>query len=64
MGYGSISNGVQRPITAWEGSWAHQEQQRRAGVPWMPTDRERREEKERQDAARKVPPSQPKGWTP
>jgi hypothetical protein len=41
-----------KPITPWAGSWAHQEQQRRQGTPWMPTERERRE------ASAKIQPSQ------
>ena len=31
MGYGPVINGKQMPITPWKGSWAQQEQGRRAG---------------------------------
>jgi hypothetical protein len=36
MGYGPVVNGKQKPITPWQGSWAQQEQARRAGQPAPP----------------------------
>ena len=32
MGYGPISNGKQKPITPWKGSWAQQEQEKKDGL--------------------------------
>lgn len=36
MGYGPVKNGRQQPITPWQGSWAQQEQERRAGLLTRP----------------------------
>lgn len=36
MGYGPVTNGKQKPITPWKGSWAEQEQARREGRPAPP----------------------------
>lgn len=36
MGYGPVTNGKQKPITPWKGSWAEQEQARREGKPSPP----------------------------
>lgn len=33
MGYGPVINGKQMPITPWKGSWAEQEQAKKAQVP-------------------------------
>jgi hypothetical protein len=35
MGYGPIVNGKQTPITPWKGSWAEQEERKRAGKPYF-----------------------------